>query len=127
MNNFQAHHNEFRFKASVSPAVGNKQTFAVLDIMYLKGSQHKGILASLKRVEIEQGEGYSTETSVIFGDGNFSMWVKYLPRKSDKEVVRVAEALDSKVVDIVAAFILSPRNGKAELISAVESIQAVLS
>jgi len=126
MNNFKAHRNDFRYQASISPAVGNKQSFAILDIMYLKGLQRKGVLASLKVVEIEQCEGYSMESSTIFGDGNFRMWVKELARKSDKEVVKVAEALDSKVVDIVAAFILNPANGKAAFISAVESIQGVL-
>lgn len=123
MENFRAKGNEtFRYAASITPLENNRQRFVMLDVMYLAGSSRKGVLASLKTVEVEKCEGYSTETSVLFGDGNFSTWVKVQSRKNLKELVAVVEALDSKVVDIVAAFALDRANGKALLLSAIESL-----
>jgi hypothetical protein len=79
----------------------------------------KGVLASLRHTTIEQHDGCHMETFSIFGDGNISTWVKVLDRKSDKEVLKAAEALDSYAPLIVSAFIESADKGKSALRQAI--------
>ena len=119
MTNFKQSRNGFRFEV-VKSEDGNKRNVAVLEIMYLKGSQRKGVLASVKHVEVENCGTYTSETTSVFGDGDFSMWVKELPRKSDKAVLQVAEALDSFAPGIVTAFIHSADVAKVNLREAIQ-------
>lgn len=121
MNNFKPTRSGFRFEQTVSES-GNKRNVAAIEIMYLKGSQRKGVLASVKNIEIERCDGYTSETTAVQldGNGNFSVWVKELARKSDKAVLQVAEALDQFAPSIVAAFIQSPELARDTLRAAVE-------
>lgn len=119
MMNFKARRAGFRFEIVISEN-GSKKTVAALEIMYIRGSQRKGVLASVKHIEIEDCESYTSETTTMFADGNFTMWVKELPRKSDKAVLQVAEALDSFAPEIVAAFLQSPQAAKDALRAAAE-------
>ena len=119
MNNFKPSRSGFRFEVLQSES-GNKRNIAVIEIMYLKGAQRKGVLASVKHVEVEQCEGYTTESTTLFSEGNFTVWVKELARKSDKAVLQVAAALDSFAPSIVNAFIKSPQDGRDTLRAAIE-------
>ena len=121
MTNFQPSSNGFRFKASLAPAEGNKQKFVVLDIVYLKGSRRKGVLATLRPTEIEQCDGYAMESTLLYSEANISVWVKELARKSDKEVVKAAEFLDALAAEIVATYIADAGLGRKALINAIAS------
>ena len=123
MENFQAARNGFRFKASLAPAVGNKQKFVVFDVTYLKGSVRKGVLATIRPTEIEQCDGYTMESTLLYNQANISLWVKELARKSDKEVVKAAEFLDALAPEIVATYIADANEGRSALLRAVESFQ----
>lgn len=123
MENFKQSRRGFRFEVANGEPVGNKRKAVVFDINYLAGSVRKGVLATIRNIEIEQAEGYTVETSTLFGDGNCSAWVKVLARKNDKEVVRAAEALDSKAPAIVNAFLESADNGKAALLAAIAEMR----
>lgn len=121
MTNFKPNRDGFRFEVTKSEESG-KRHVAAIDIMYLKGSQRKGVLASVKNIEIEKREGYNMETTVIdlTGNGGFTMWVKELARKSDKHVLQVAEALDSFAPAIIESFIQSSQAGLDTLRAAIE-------
>lgn len=90
------------------------------ELYYYKGQSHKGVLARIAHTTIEQHEGYTTETFEIFSQSAVSLWVKELARKSDKEVVAIAEKIDKVVPLIVAAFQEDPAKGKAALIQAIQ-------
>lgn len=121
MVNFKASRSVFRYEVTKSE-LGTKRNVAAIEIMYLKGSQRKGVLASVKNIEIEACEGYNVETTVIdfTGNGGFTMWVKELARKSDKAVIEVAEALDAFAPAILDVFIKSPEFARDTLRAAVE-------
>jgi hypothetical protein len=130
MQNFMLGRRGYNFEQKVSdiPAKSEydrpKQKIARLSISYLAGSQRKGVNASLTFIELEKGENCIFETFSIFGEGNTSMWAKVLARKSDKEVIKVAEQLDSKAPLIVAAFVEDPAKGKAALQQAISELEA---
>jgi hypothetical protein len=121
MENFKTSRNGFRFKASLAPAEGSKQKFVVFDITYLKGSVRKGVLATIRPTEIEQCDGYTMESTLLYNQANISIWVKELARKNDKEVVKAAEFLDALAPEIVATYIADAGLGRNALINAIAS------
>jgi hypothetical protein len=130
MQNFQLGRRGYTFEQKVAdiPAKSEydraKVKVARLKVSYLAGSVRKGVNASLTFTEIEQGENCTFETFSVFGDGNVSMWAKALARKSDKEVTKVAEQLDSKAPLILAAFVEDPAKGKLALQQAISELEA---
>lgn len=114
MINLQAKQNGFRFEHLIEQVSPTKKNVIIFSVTYLKGAQRKGVLVSIRPSEIEQGEGYTTE-STLYNDANIFVWAKELARKNDKEVARVAEALDSSVPSIIAAYLKSPQEGKDAL------------
>ena len=96
----------------------NKRNITVLEIGYLKGASRKGVLTSIRNTTIEQFDAHRMESFEVFG--GVSVWAKELARKSDKEVIKVAEALDSVVPLIVTAFQENPEKGKAALFQSIQ-------
>jgi hypothetical protein len=120
MNNFILSRHGYTYECPTNePRETNKRNVVRFEVKYLKGSARKGVLASLRHSTIEQHNGYQMESFSIFGDGNISTWVKVLARKSDKEVLLAAEALDGYAPLIVAAFIENADKGKAALLQAI--------
>jgi len=127
MNNLKQSRHGFRFEVqngepSAEDIASNRRNLVIFEVKYLAGSQRKGVVASLRHTTIEQREGYHMESFSVFGAGNISTWVKVLARKSDKEVVKMAELLDSRAPEIVSAFIQSADLGKAALQAAVAEV-----
>lgn len=110
----------YRFEAQQPNVVEpnpNKRHITVVEVSYLKGSQRKGVLVSIRNTTIEKCEGYHTESFEVFG--GVSVWAKELARKSDKAVIEVAEQLDSVVPFIVAAFQENVEKGREALKQAI--------
>ena len=89
----------------------------MLEVLYLKGSQRKGVIVTVRNTTIEQREGYRLESFEVFG--GVSMFAKELARKSDKAVLQVAEQLDSVVPLIVAAFQEDKNKGREAVKQAI--------
>jgi hypothetical protein len=119
MNNFIQSRHGYAYEVPNGAHEASKRNVVKFEVKYLKGSARKGVLASLRHTTIEQHDGYHMETFSIFGDGNISTWVKVLDRKSDKEVLKAAEALDNCAPLIVSAFIESADKGRAALLQAI--------
>ena len=119
MTNLKQVRRGYRYEFNVGPVDASpKRKLVVFEVSYLAGSSRKGVLASLRHTEIEdRGNGFISESFEVFG--GVSAWAKVLARKSDKEVVRVAEALDSYAPEIVAAFISGEAEGRAALQAAI--------
>jgi hypothetical protein len=98
----------FKFEAVIEPLnASNKTKIVRFEVGYLAGSRNKGVNVWVRTIEVEQCEGYNMETFELMGRGNFSMWARVLPRKSDKAVLQVAEKLDPHVAAIVSQYITS--------------------
>jgi hypothetical protein len=120
MVNFKQTRRGFQYNFVTEQAVGgdpNKLRVARLEVSYLNGSQRKGVLATLRTIELEQHDGYVAECFEMFA--GVSVWAKLLPRKNDKQVALVAEQLDAYAPDIVSEFIDNPEQGKIELQHAI--------
>jgi hypothetical protein len=84
---------------------GNKSDVIRLEVFYLKAfNGNKGVRVSVAPKTIEQGEGYQMETFLLYNQANLSVWAKMLARKSDKEVLAVAEKLDASVQSILDTY-----------------------
>jgi hypothetical protein len=99
---------------------GNKSKIIRLEVSYLKSfSGKKGVLVTITPKEVEQCEGYCTETLLLYNAQNISVWAKMLTRKSDKEVLAMAEKLDPSVLAILTAYLESPERGREAILQAV--------
>jgi hypothetical protein len=84
---------------------GNKSDVIRFEVFYLKAfNGTKGVRVSIHPSTIEQHEGYSTSTVLLYNQANLSVWAKQLARKSDKEVLAVAEKLDGSVQAILDTY-----------------------
>jgi len=117
MNNLKPSRTGFQFEHVLSTE-GAKRKVILLSVMYLKSSNgNKGVLASIRPTEIEQCDGYTSESTLLYNEANVSQWMRMLARKNDKAVLEVAMLLDPHVAEIIAAYQVSPANGKAMLAS----------
>jgi len=127
MNNLQAKRNGgFRYEhlISVDPTNDKKRKVVIFEVTYLKSmSGAKGVRFSIRPTEIEQGEGYTTETLLLYNEANVAGWAKMLSRKNDKAVLEVAEAIDSKVPLVVAAYLESVTKGKDALSQLIHELR----
>lgn len=115
----------YRFEAilkpSDKPGVRNVVIFEVLYLKTLGGT--KGVRVSMRPSKVEQGEGYTTETTLLYNEANIGMWAAILARKNDKAVREVAEKLDAQVPAIVSQYITSgPQQGKIALSNAIQAL-----
>lgn len=124
MTNLQQHKDSFRYHtAEEGPVVKFEVYYSKGGANYFSGgNDSRGIYASIRATKIEKHDGYTTESFEIFGKGGRKL-VKQLQRKSDKELLKVAEALDTYVPDICSAFEKSEELGKQAMLAAVASIQ----
>ena len=99
--NLQSNRHGFHFDHVVSRE-GSKSKIVRLEVFYLKTfSGNKGVRVRIAPMGIEQCEGYTMESFVIADEGTIGVWAKMLARKSDKEVLAVAMALDPVVPDLI--------------------------
>jgi hypothetical protein len=127
MINLQARRSKFRYEhlVSVDPANPAKRKVVVFEVYYLKStSGAKGIRFGISPLEIEQCEGHTCESFMLYNQANIGGWAKMLPRKNDKAVLELAERIDSKVPLVVAAYLESVENGKAALAQLIQEIQS---
>ena len=124
MQNLKQSRRGFRYEHVISTD-GAKRNVIIFEVSYLKSlGGAKGVRVSMRPTEIEQGDGYTTESVLLYNEANISAWAKMLARKSDKEVEKIAEALDSKVPLIIAAYLEDPAKGKAALQQAISELEA---
>jgi hypothetical protein len=84
---------------------GNKSDVIRFEVFYLKAfNGNKGVRISVSPKTIEQCDGYTCETFLLYNQANLSVWAKMLARKSDKEVLAVATKLDANVPMILDTY-----------------------
>lgn len=124
MQNLTASRHGFKFDR-VLKSEGNKSDIIRFEVSYLKSfSGRKGIVVHLTPKTVEQHEGYTMETLLLYNSANVSAWVKMLARKNDKAVVEMAEKLDAAVPSIIDTYQASgPDAAKAAILAAAEVAQ----
>lgn len=127
MNNLQQDkRGGFRFEHVVSVSEdGKKKKVSRFEVFYRDGGiSGKVVRVSIRDLEKEKGDGYVTETFVLYQGKYVAGTALALPRKNMKKVLAVAEALDSSVPLIMAAYAESVELGKAALAQAIaEKVQ----
>jgi hypothetical protein len=119
MNNLQASRRGFRFKHTLSTD-GAKRKVVIFEVIYLKSTRgDKGVRVSMRPSEVEQCDGYRSESTPLYNKANISTWARMVARKSDKAVLEVAEKLDPKVSEIIAAYLDSPAKGREALVAII--------
>ena len=116
MINLKSARDGFRYEHLLGPVEGkpNARKVILFSVFYLKSmSGVKGVRIAIRPTEIEQCEGYTCESTLLYNEANISVWGKLLSRKSDKEVLAIAEAIDNKVPLVVNAYLEG--NGKDAL------------
>lgn len=117
MENLKFNERRERFVAEVElpiPATVLKgKKIARFELSYFKAtsSRARGIHASLRVLEVEQHEGYVSETFELFGGKNISTYLKPLPRKNDKALALAASIIDPLVPELLSTFV---DNGKTK-------------
>lgn len=77
---------------------GNKSDVIRFEVFYLKTmSGKKGVFVSIRPTTLEQGEGYTSESFLLYNQANISVFAKQLVRKNDREVLAIAEKIDAQV------------------------------
>jgi hypothetical protein len=124
MQNLKQHRDSFVFKTGDSgPVVKFELYYDKGGANYFNGGNDaRGIWASIRAVTLEKYDTHTIETFEIFGKGGRKL-VKQLARKSDKELLAVAERLDAAVPGICSQFEQSEELGKQAMLDAIQSIQ----
>jgi hypothetical protein len=94
-----------------------------LDVHYTKGGTNyfsggytpRGIYVSIRTTTIKQENGFKSESFTLFGGNNISCLALRLERKSDKQLLRVADLVSPHAAELVERFIANPTAAKVRL------------
>ncbi len=130
MNNLKLNERKGSYVAEVELAADptvlkNGKKIARFELSYFKGQRARGIHVWLRVLEVEQHEGYTSETFELYGGKNISAYLKLLPRKNDKQLALAAEKVDSIVPGLLEVFV-SPDFYKEAVKSILNTMSEVI-
>lgn len=125
MENFKLGRNGYRFEHEIS-VEGNKRKVVIFQVSGLKGSRNKGVQATIYPTTIEQGDGYTSESFLLYNGANVSEWVEILPRMNDKKITKAAEGLDKVAPLIMSAYLEDPAKGRLALQQAIQTYRGTV-
>lgn len=89
----------------VATVLTKGKKIARFELDYFKGERARGIHVWMRVLEVEQHDGYTSETFELFGGKNISTYLKALPRKNDKALALAASKIDALVPELLAVFV----------------------